>query len=550
MFNILIAGGSGFIGGHVLRHFETSGYNCISLGRAITPKISGKQITFTDFFNMSSSEFADFNLCFVIYAIGDPNLSGETIGELELLQTFLSFLKRAGFSGRLLLVSSNAANPDSGNTKLDYRNSLTNDYISRKRKLEKAVLSSNLDVVIIRAPAVIGKAMRNDSHVKRIILNTALGKLLSLPIFQGTIEIISVEELIKEIVTSLTLNISGSIIEPQAPAYSWSDLAKYITKSVPLILEPKKVLNTREQHLAKLLPISLRFLLFPHWVSKGIPDAGILELRHENILQTISEIKSLTSGKSNWKLVTGAASGLGAAITATLLNRGYRVIGIDINPFVQSGVGSTFTSNKFLYLQGDLSSVIFLNEVIEVIETHEVDGIFAVAGIGPRGPIRQTTLDQSRKVFEVNFFSTISLYGSLVHNQNSRSFFCFIGSSAGILALPNFGIYSATKSALESYFFSAMNEGEHGKPDILGMIPSGMKTNFQKANNVPVSFVDKFILTDPITIANWVVKWVEKKDRKSMMKYFGLSAHMFLAIRLLPFAVKLFFIKILSKGAR
>jgi hypothetical protein len=115
------------------------------------------------------------------------------------LDRFLKKLEGLGYAGEFLLISSNAANPDSGYARIWYRKRIINDYISRKLKLERRVLSSNLECSIIRAPAVIGINMKDQSHIKRIIKSKKIGSLMSLPIFAGTVEIITDDDLFEEI---------------------------------------------------------------------------------------------------------------------------------------------------------------------------------------------------------------------------------------------------------------------------------------------------------------------------------------------------------------
>jgi short-subunit dehydrogenase len=134
--------------------------------------------------------------------------------------------------------------------------------------------------------------------------------------------------------------------------------------------------------------------------------------------------------------------------------------------------------------------------------------------------------------------------------RKDELYFCFIGSSSGITGIPRFSAYSASKAALHAYFFSTIGEDTVHRIDVLGLIPSGMKTNFQKTNGVPSSGLDKILLTSPDKVADDMINWMESRKRKSQIRYLGLSSKIFLVLRNLPFKIQANVVKKLSEGNR
>ena len=547
----MVVGCTGFIGRNLVKYLNKYDNSCITVSRNLPKSNSSKHLTLTEFANLSGTEFEKLEIEEIVYALGDPNMSGEKNTESEILQNFLDKLKEFHFNGKFLLISSNAANPDSGLAEDWYRRGLHNAYIHRKQLLETIALSSNFHVTVLRSPAVIGLDMNDSSHVKKILVKRVVGKVLSMRFFRGSIEVITIEDLCKEIVAGLDNKQPKLIIEPYSPTYRWFKIAKFLVDGGALKFEDILILSKFHQRIARLLPVTTRFLLFPHWVTKPQNTQLEILIKHQNILEMLLAIKNQEQDLTKTIIVTGAASGLGAEVTKLLLKDQHKVIGVDIVETIHGSEILDFKENSnFQYFCGDLGSAEFLEEISKIVESEDVSGIFSIAGIGPRGTAKDLNDDQLMRIFGVNFFAQVGLAHSLLRRKNSDSFFVYLGSSSGIEGLPNFAAYSASKAAIQVYFFSLICELSKNDIRVLGAIPSGMKTNFQKSNDVPRSSFDNYLLDDPAKVAQYLVNWSRKKNKKSRVKYFGISARLFLSIRNLPFFIKLRIIRSISKGTR
>lgn len=549
--SILVVGASGFIGGSILTRYLEKSFACISVGRQSSPSVHGPYVKLDEFFKFNDSDFLELRVTRIVYALGDPNFRGKSEGEYEILDQFIEKLEGFGYAGQFLLISSNAANPDSGYASAWYRKRIINDYISRKLKLEQRVLSSNLDCSIIRAPAVIGLNMKDQSHIKRIIESKKIGLLMSMPIFAGTIEIMTINDLFEEVEKMWAVGTPKNIIEPSVPTYIWSDIARHLRNNHDLERKSFKKFPIYRQLIGALLPTTIRFLMIPHWMTKGALDNEVLHLRHTNVVSMMRLLRQqdFIAGKS--VVVTGAASGLGSIVSSQLIEKGYKVIGIDIVGIADSPNLQKFCqSEKFKYIKSDLGSNSFSAEAQILFDSSNIQGIFSIAGTGPRNPVNKQSIESNREIFEVNFINPLELLKHLVDRKVDGSFFVFVGSSAGILGIPNFASYSASKAALHSYFFSFLCENPIGPVKILGVIPSGMRTNFQLNNHVPVSSLDKILLTNPVKIATFIVDWAQSRKKKSRIVHFGFSSFLFNAIRNLPFGLKMFLVRQLSEGRR
>lgn len=548
---ILVAGGTGFIGRNLVSYLKKNEHECVVVGRSLNENIETKQINLESFFNLTLDDFSRLAIDHVVYAIGDPNLNGKRNLENDLLINFLNKLDLLGFKGRFLLVSSNAANPDSGLTTSRYRNSLKNEYILRKQTLEGIVISRWQNAVIVRAPAVIGLDMNQNSHIKRILCNARLGNLLSLSVFRGSIEVLDIDDLCQEIEAGLHNNESRVVIEPCSPSYRWHKLASFLLRDTDLSLEKIDVLNQFQRFASRLVPTQLRFLFFPHWVTKCQGGDSKVWNRHLRVQETLMKVKAKQHPTMRHIIVTGVGSGLGAEICRSLLAKRHQVIGVDKVKLEQSVNLVEFHKNQnFQYLHGDLNSMEFVEEISSLIESENVSGMFCVAGIGPRLSAIDNSVVQMFPVFNINFFGPVQFVSRFLRTKGSESFFVFVGSSSGIDGLPFFGTYSASKAALHSYFFSLICELQERDIRVFGAIPSGMKTNFQTSNNVRKTGLDALLLQDPRKIAESLVNWAEDRNRKSQIRYFGVSSRLFLLLRNLPFAAKSKIVTFISKGTR
>ena len=98
-------------------------------------------------------------------------------------------------------------------------------------------------------------------------------------------------------------------------------------------------------------------------------------------------------------LVTGASSGIGQACAAFLADRGFRVYGTS-----RRAVAGTF--GKVTMLTADVNQDDSVDQVVGTVLDREgrVDVVINNAGMGIAGPVENTTVEQAKAQFDVNFF--------------------------------------------------------------------------------------------------------------------------------------------------
>ena len=144
-------------------------------------------------------------------------------------------------------------------------------------------------------------------------------------------------------------------------------------------------------------------------------------------------------------LITGGASGLGAAAAERLAAEGLRVVTADLS------------GTPDLHL--DVTDVDAVARATE--EVGPVDVLVNSAGIvGPNKPLLETAPDEWRRVFEVNVLGTVNTMRAFVPAMRNRGWgrVVNIASIAGKDGNPNLAIYSATKAAVIGLTKSAGKE--------------------------------------------------------------------------------------------
>ena len=159
-------------------------------------------------------------------------------------------------------------------------------------------------------------------------------------------------------------------------------------------------------------------------------------------------------------IVTGVSSGIGEAIAADLVKRGWRVFGTvrraEDGERIENDLGPSFTP-----LLCDVTDVESLSgaaaRVAGLLGGAPLDGLVCNAGISLPGPLLHQSLDELDRQWKVNVLgqvATVQAFGPLLGAQEGFSGrpgrIVMMSSVSGKLAWPFVGGYAATKHALEA----------------------------------------------------------------------------------------------------
>jgi len=195
----------------------------------------------------------------------------------------------------------------------------------------------------------------------------------------------------------------------------------------------------------------------------------------------MSEIKTV--------LITGTSSGFGLLTARTLLQKGFTVIATmrdvegrntkaagELRNLAERTAGTVHVLE--LDVTSDSSVVPGIQKALEVTGT--LDVVINNAGIGAGGYAEAFTMDQWKRIFEVNVFGVQRINRAVLPymRQTGRGLIIQVSSVMGRVVLPYAAPYTATKWALEGMTESLRYELASTGVDVVIVEPGGFMTGF------------------------------------------------------------------------
>jgi len=156
-------------------------------------------------------------------------------------------------------------------------------------------------------------------------------------------------------------------------------------------------------------------------------------------------------------LITGSSSGIGEATAVLLSKAGYTIAATARNlnktTNLEKVLKDANTNSKIFPL--DITDQMSIKKAVEEIiqEFGKIDVLINNAGITIDGFFEDHSSEDIEKIFKTNVFGTFDMTKAVLpHMRKQRNGHIInIGSIAGRWALPQIGIYSATKFAIEGF---------------------------------------------------------------------------------------------------
>ena len=212
--------------------------------------------------------------------------------------------------------------------------------------------------------------------------------------------------------------------------------------------------------------------------------------------------------------MTGATSGLGAAIASRLAKEGFSVYGTGRSVPAKSGdgaagaagaEGATRAGDKEAaafprYLSLDLRSEKSIASAVSGLIAREgrIDLLVACAGMGVAGAVEDTGMDDIALQMDVNFLGTVRTVKACLEGMRKQGGgkIVVIGSLAGRTGMPYQAFYSSSKFALEGFVESLRYEVHPFHIDVCIIEPGDFRTGFtgsrKKASSVSGAYGDSF----------------------------------------------------------
>jgi 2-keto-3-deoxy-L-fuconate dehydrogenase len=172
-------------------------------------------------------------------------------------------------------------------------------------------------------------------------------------------------------------------------------------------------------------------------------------------------------------LVTGAASGIGAATARLLAERGARkLILVDLDSERLAASASSLGCETTL-LAGDVADEAMWAAADLSGLTHAV----ANAGIGAGGRVAETSMADWRKVMSVNLDGVfLTLRAAMIAMKQGGGSIVLTASVAGVKAEPGIAAYGASKAAVIHLARIAAKEGGPDRIRVNSIAPGGVET--------------------------------------------------------------------------
>lgn len=194
---------------------------------------------------------------------------------------------------------------------------------------------------------------------------------------------------------------------------------------------------------------------------------------------------------SNQKVwyITGASKGLGLALVKQLLSEGKKVAATSRSiEDLKKAIGD---ADNFLPLQVNLLSEESIEKSIQatVGQFGRIDVVVNNAGYGLAGALEELTDAEARQNFDINVFGSLNVIRKILpYLREQQSGHIFNVSSIGGFtgAFPGFGIYCATKFAVQGFTESLAEEVKPFGIKATIVSPGYFRTDFLKGSSLSV----------------------------------------------------------------
>ncbi|MBU0544946.1 MAG: SDR family oxidoreductase [Proteobacteria bacterium] len=231
-------------------------------------------------------------------------------------------------------------------------------------------------------------------------------------------------------------------------------------------------------------------------------------------------------------VITGAASGIGAAICRKFADEGAKIGLMDADEKGAKDMESSLTGSgtEAFAVKCDVSSEKECDFAIKAFITRYggIDVLVNNAGITQRGAFMETRASVFRKVMDINFFGSLYCTKAAIESIVERKgMIIVIESVAGVTPLLGRSGYCASKHALHGLFTTIRTEIRNAGAHVMIACPGFVKTNLQtralgadgSVTKHPQSKVGKE--TTPEAVANEIFMAALKRKNMVVLTFIG-----------------------------
>ena len=188
--------------------------------------------------------------------------------------------------------------------------------------------------------------------------------------------------------------------------------------------------------------------------------------------------------------ITGASRGFGLEIAREALSRGNSVVATARNPQTLLDVLPD-GGDRLLVVPLDVAVPAQVTGAVDAAIAHfgRIDALVNNAGRGLVGAVEETSDSEARAVFDVNVFGLLAVTKAILpHMRSQRSgLIVNLSSVGGFVAWPGWGVYAATKFAVEALSEAMAHELAPLGIRSVAIEPGPFRTNFLDGSSLSVA---------------------------------------------------------------
>jgi uncharacterized protein len=216
-------------------------------------------------------------------------------------------------------------------------------------------------------------------------------------------------------------------------------------------------------------------------------------------------------------VITGAASGIGKALLNEICKKDTHILAVDINAASLHQSINDLNGNRAQIIPF-ITDLSFAKNIDELFKTADnqmggIDLFVANAGFPYYESIQKADWEHIERIFQLNFYSPIYAFEKLLRINKGRDFKMVITASAmGVMAMPGYALYSATKAALHRFAEGVRLEMRDPRQLML-VYPIATYTDFFKtaSQNTPIPWPAQ----TPQAVARAILHGIQH-DRKTV----------------------------------
>jgi NAD(P)-dependent dehydrogenase (short-subunit alcohol dehydrogenase family) len=189
-----------------------------------------------------------------------------------------------------------------------------------------------------------------------------------------------------------------------------------------------------------------------------------------------------THNDPNIAVVTGASHGLGRALAAALLDRGWTVIGDGRRTDDLSNTARELNSPRLITVPGDITDPRHRDRLVAAAARRGTVSLLvnnaSRLGPSPQPNLRDYPAAELLAVYDVNLFAPLALTQALLPTMNDHGVVINVSSDAAVEAYEGWGGYGSAKAALDQ--LTAVLAKEEPTLAVYSFDPGDMRTEMHQ----------------------------------------------------------------------